>query len=392
MTSNGNGYFKPPPISVVNMASDSPTRKPPRNNLQIIKLGVLLILCLQNSLFTVLRRYSQGVLQETYSKHEVLLLGEIVKLFFSAHVIYKTNKGHNVSTSFASHLTYLTRSSQKMLMLSLIYGIMNILSYVALRNVSAGIFTICAQLKILTTASFSTLMLKRSYSWTKWRALFTLIVGVLLFSEPAWNESSTWEQQGDGGNFALGSLAVLTEVTLSGFASIYFEKVIKADEGQSALTIWERNFQLALGSLPVYLLFLLWEGGGDAGYFGGWTKVTLALTLLGAAGGLLVALSIKYGDAILKTLATTGAIILSSLLDHFLLGGPLTGSMALAGCVVVTSIFNYSFDATPVTATAKVNVAVMQKSNSSGSLVTGDGNGGEAQNLLILDDEEKGDK
>jgi hypothetical protein len=33
-----------------------------------MKLIVLVILCLQNSLFTVLRRYSQGVLREVYSK------------------------------------------------------------------------------------------------------------------------------------------------------------------------------------------------------------------------------------------------------------------------------------------------------------------------------------
>lgn len=32
------------------------------------RLLVLVILCLQNSMFTVLRRYSQGVLMETYSK------------------------------------------------------------------------------------------------------------------------------------------------------------------------------------------------------------------------------------------------------------------------------------------------------------------------------------
>ena len=35
------------------------------------RLMVLLVLCLQNSLFTVLRRYSQGVLQENYSKVRV---------------------------------------------------------------------------------------------------------------------------------------------------------------------------------------------------------------------------------------------------------------------------------------------------------------------------------
>ena len=32
------------------------------------KLAVLFLLCMQNTLFTVLRRYSQGVLREEYSK------------------------------------------------------------------------------------------------------------------------------------------------------------------------------------------------------------------------------------------------------------------------------------------------------------------------------------
>ena len=36
--------------------------------LNSVKVVVLIILCLQNSLFTVVRRYSQGVLEETYSK------------------------------------------------------------------------------------------------------------------------------------------------------------------------------------------------------------------------------------------------------------------------------------------------------------------------------------
>jgi UDP-sugar transporter A1/2/3 len=42
-----------------------------------------------------------------------------------------------------------------MLILALIYGAMNILSFVALRNISAGMFTVFAQLKILTTATCS---------------------------------------------------------------------------------------------------------------------------------------------------------------------------------------------------------------------------------------------
>lgn len=317
-----------------------------KQTFDIVKVAVLIILCLQNSVFTVTRRYSQGVLKESYSKHEVLLFGEIVKMIFSAYMI-RSNMEDDYTVrgkSFATHIKLLTITANKMFILSIIYGIMNILSYIALRNISAGVFTICAQLKIFTTATFSTLMLRRQYSWTKWRALISLMAGVLLFSEPIWNKSDTFQIKDDA-NLVLGIVAVLTEVTLSGFASIYFEKVIKTDVEQ--LNIWERNFQLALGSFPVYLIFIFYEGGGKVGYLGGWSWVTFSLSILGAAGGLLVALSIKYGDAILKTLATTGSIVLSSVLDKLLLDGPLTWSMVFAGAVVITSICDYTFDSSP---------------------------------------------
>jgi UDP-sugar transporter A1/2/3 len=247
-------------------------------------------------------------------------------------------------TTLTQRLQYLVATSKKMAVLACIYGAMNILSFVSLRNISAGMFTIFAQCKIMTTATFSSILLQRRYSWNKWRALVSLMLGVLLFSEPIWGNPEM-RKVVDGASPIIGTAAVLIEVNLSGFASIYFEKVIKTDPLQ--LNIWERNFQLALGSFPVYVLFMASEGGGEAGLFGGWSFIALLVSLLGAAGGLLVALSIKYGDAILKTLATTGAIISSSLLDHLLLGGPLTTSMMIAGGQVIIAICNYTFDTSP---------------------------------------------
>jgi UDP-sugar transporter A1/2/3 len=186
------------------------------------------------------------------------------------------------------------------------------------------------------------------------------MLGVLLFSEPIWSDPENLKPQKDGANVVLGTLAVIIEVTLSGFASIYFEKVIKTESEQ--LGIWERNFQLALGSFPIYLVFILYDGGGTVGLGGGWSPVAWMLTMLGAAGGLLVALSIKYGDSILKTLATTGAIVLSSLLDHFWLGGPLTPVMIIAGGQVIIAICNYTFDSTPVeTKPASVELSESRK-------------------------------
>lgn len=257
----------------------------------------------------------------------------------------QNNNNNNDNKPLSNRLMYLITTSRKMLVLALIYGCMNIISFVSLRNISAGMFTIFAQCKILTTATFSTIILKRVYSWTQWRALLALLLGVLLFSEPIWGNSSSSGSSVDGGNVVLGTTAVLVEVTLSGFASIYFEKVIKSDPLQ--LGIWERNFQLAFWSVPVYIVFIVGGGGGTMGFFGGWSFLALFLAVLGAAGGLLVALSIKYGDSILKTLATTGAIVLTGLLDHFLLGGPLTPIMMIAGVQVIIAICNYTFDGTP---------------------------------------------
>ena len=337
-------------------------------------------------------------------QHELLLVAELIKIVYSSWMISKNLKSANndpdapdapdeplslqqqqptspskqqhhhhhksQSLSLSKQLLYLISTSRKMFVLALIYGAMNILSFISLRNISAGTFTIFAQMKILTTATFSTLILKRSYSWTKWRSLFTLMLGVLLFSEPIWggifnnNSSSTYaDVDGTGGNAFLGTIAVSIEVTLSGFASIYFEKVIKTDPLQ--LGIWERNFQLALSSVPVYLIFIIGNGGGTSGgFFTGWSILAFSLSLLGAAGGLLVALSIKYGDSILKTLATTGAIVLTGVLDHVFLGGPLTPSMIIAGLQVIISICNYTFDAT-VEVPASAAAATIQEAATS---------------------------
>jgi len=199
-------------------------------------------------------------------------------------------------------------------------------------------FTVCAQLKILTTATFSTLLLNRQYSWVRWRALVSLMIGVLLFSEHTWNK----KEEMVNGNPVLGTIAVLAEVTLSGFASIYFERVIKKDSGR--MNIWERNFQLSISSCPIYVFFILFQ---ENKFGTGWSGLAILLSVLGAAGGLLVALSLKYADSILKTLATTGAIVVSSLIDHYFLDGPLTAIMVLGGFIVVLSLCDYTFDPTP---------------------------------------------
>ena len=328
---------------------------------------VLAALLMQNVGYTLLRRYSQGVLHEQYSFSELLLLAELVKLVVAACVTAGDDAPSDApSGQPLRKIAWLAANSGKMLVLAAIYGGMNLLSFVAIRRITAAAFTVCAQLKILTTAACSVVFLQRKLSLTKWRALVTLALGATLVSlgtlslpcDARRRLAVAADADADAGTGAavLGLGAVILEVTLSGFASAYFEGVIK--RSPQNLSIWDRNFQLALHSLWLYVVMIAIERGRAAGGAAaaaasppleGFSFVALLLVLLGAGGGLLVALTMKYADAILKTLATSGAIVLSTVLEHLLFDAPLDLPMSIGAAVVILAIFDYTFDMTPTT-------------------------------------------
>lgn len=330
-----------------------------------IKAVVLVSVTMQNALYTLLRRYSQGVLKETVSSAEVLLLSELFKLTVSAYVTTSSADPSDAVGRGSQKLLWLAANSSKMLVLALIYAAMNVLSFVALRRIDAAAFTVCAQLKILTTAFFAVVVLQRHLTWTKWRALMLIVCASVLVSTPAISGDSfrskadcgdsdqaahlavepEEEEAEEGGYYdtAVGFGAVLAEVILSGFASIYFEKVIKATNVK--LSIWDRNFQLALYSILFYASMIVYDNattGREIG--GGWSVLSLLVSVLGALGGILVALSVKHTDSIMKSIAVSGAIVLASAGGYAFLGGPMTLPMALGSVVAIIATQNYTFD------------------------------------------------
>lgn len=317
-----------------------------------IKTAVLVGLCLQNAGYTLLRKWTTS--NENVSSKEILFVSEVLKIVFSVYMILSEDiegaKSDAPGTGIQK-LTWLVTNSKKMLILAAIYGAMNILSFVALEYIGAGEFTICAQLKILSTAGFSVLILRTSLSPTKWRALTLLVFGCILVASPNFNNSGSENNALTGQLF--GYAAVLTEVVLSGFASIYFEKVVKSTT--EVITIWERNFQLGLYSLLMYGGIIMYESifADDEAWdkraaWSNWSVITVLVAVLGAAGGLLVAATLKYADSILKTLAAAGAIVLSTVLGHYLLTGPLDVVISIGAIVTIIAIANYTLDATPV--------------------------------------------
>jgi len=222
---------------------------------------------------------------------------------------------------------------------------MNMLGFVSLRRVDAGTFAIVQQSKIFFTALFGRLFLSRSLSAAKWCALCCLVCGVTIISLHANPEYACFSATAppkpgsliEGGPFqyTIGVVAVTLDSALSGFATIYFERVLKT----SPQTVWDRNLQLAFWSMVIYLPWSLYDHPTNPFY--GWSKLTVVVAAVGAAGGILVALVIKYADGLAKNLATASSIVITTACSHFFFGAPMSASIVLGSMVVIISGYNY---------------------------------------------------
>lgn len=102
------------------------------------------------------------------------------------------------------------------------------------------------QLKILTTALFSVVMLRKQLTKLQWLSLVILFIGIatvqLQASGPAPSPATTAapSKVPTNQNALVGLLAVTAACLMSGFAGVYFEKLLKG----TPQSIFVRNIQL----------------------------------------------------------------------------------------------------------------------------------------------------
>ena len=307
------------------------------------KVAALALFCMvfQNSAHTLLIRYSRGVLHETYIPGTNVILIEITKFILCACVM----AAHTPPTVKVMDLYKDTlRNSLPTFVPAFLYFIQNTLAYVALQNLDAGAFAVLVQLKTLTTAVFSVALLNRRLCMNQWRALCLLVLAAILIEAPT---SCTTAVEAEAApvhtpkNNALGVLAVLGIITTSGSAGVYFEKILKTRGG----TLWERNFQLAAHSIVFGFISLFIYDGRRVlaqGFFAGYSVVSFLIVFIGAAGGILVAVVMKYANNIVKSFATAISICITSLLSIPLFDASVGTVFWVGAFMVIVSIFNYS--------------------------------------------------
>lgn len=233
------------------------------------------------------------------------------------------------------------RESIKVLVPASLYALQNNLAFYALNNLDPASYQVAYQLKILTTAMFSVLIMHKMMRRRQWFALFLLFVGVSLVQLPQGNDQNNNRPvSNDEKNRLLGLLAVVTCCLSSGFSGVYFERLIKFKPNQS---LWIRNFQLAIFSLFVSVFAMLHQDYEKIDKFGvlqGYSSLTWVVVFLQAFGGLVVAAVVKHADNVLKGFATSISIILSTLLSFYLFDNfqPSTNFYSGATIVIFSTI------------------------------------------------------
>lgn len=116
-------------------------------------------------------------------------------------------------------------------------------------------------------------------------------------------------------------------------------------------------------SIALYLPIALHEEGP---ILKGWSRYTVMVAILGSAGGLLVAFTTKYTDAVLKTFATSGAILVTTIAGYEFMDAPLDIPIMIGAACTVLSLYNYSDNGDSPTKSSDVsqkNVEMMRGPN-----------------------------
>jgi UDP-galactose transporter len=127
-----------------------------------------------------------------------------------------------------------------------------IMSYIALHQVSY-------QLKILTTALFSVTMLNKRVSRLQWVALVCLFVGVAVVQMQPETKATTSQQNAPHQSAFVGLVAVGAASVMSGFAGVYFEKLLK----HTSPSIFLRNVQLGVIGFVFGLITVMLGDGSE---------------------------------------------------------------------------------------------------------------------------------
>ncbi|XP_056130370.1 UDP-galactose translocator [Lampris incognitus] len=308
--------------------------------LKYISLAVLVV---QNASLILSIRYVRTLPGDRFYTTSAVVMAEILKVFTCLLIILLHRKCNVKDTvlCLVDSIVFQYKDTLKLSVPSLIYTLQNNLQYVAISNLPAATFQVTYQLKILTTALFSVLMLRKSLSRVQWVSLLLLFAGVAIVQVQQEGNKEASLQDSSGQNYTVGLIAVVISCLSSGFAGVYFEKILKG----SSASVWVRNVQLGIFGTALGMLGLWWNDGpaiAEHGFLFGYTPMVWCVIFNQAFGGLLVAVVVKYADNILKGFATSFSIIVSTVMSIYLFSFHVDFLFTAGAGLVIGAVYMYS--------------------------------------------------
>ncbi|KAL9634412.1 MAG: hypothetical protein Q9204_003014, partial [Flavoplaca sp. TL-2023a] len=297
-----------------------------------------------------------------YLPSTAVFLCEVLKLTICTTLaLYDMSRTMSPSTPATSLLGGLvtavfTGDSWKVAIPASLYVLQNTLQYFAISNLDTATFQVTYQFKIIPTALFSVILLRRRITPQQWLALLLLMIGVVIVQIPTadstslpphkgphigfhspWSlagfrgigspamghlskRSATYEgiQEDDTLEYpkadaSMGIAAALMGCVVSSLASVYLERILK--DAINPVSLWVRNVQLSFYSMfPALFIGVFYMDGEKIardGFFAGYNWAVWSTLILQALGGMVVSLCVKHADNISKSFAMSISILIS---------------------------------------------------------------------------------
>uniref|UniRef100_A0A4W6FJA8 Solute carrier family 35 member A3b n=1 Tax=Lates calcarifer TaxID=8187 RepID=A0A4W6FJA8_LATCA len=248
--------------------------------LKYMSLGVLV---LQTTSLVLTMRYSRTLKEDgpRYLASSAVVSAEMLKIFACTLLVFMENNLNvrAVNQLLREEIVNKPVETMKLAIPAGIYTLQNNLLYVALSNLDAATYQVTYQLKILTTALFSVSMLGRRLGFYQWLSLLLLMAGVTLVQWPTESEGDSEQKILSAGSQFVGLMAVLMACVSSGFAGVYFEKILK----ETKQSVWVRNIQLGLfGFMFGFVGMIMFDGQSvrQSGMFQGYNIIACTVVVL----------------------------------------------------------------------------------------------------------------
>ena len=307
----------------------------------------LFALVFQNTSLAILLKLTFRKDAEPYTPSSVILVTELIKFTFCSSIAAYQSK-LNFIRAFAM------RSDEWLILIpSCLYVIQSNLLFFGAKHLPTIVYVVCTQTKVLTTAIMSRILLGTRFNTVQCASLLFLTVGICLVQRRV-DDSNTMEWGDNLGSETLGMTAVLLASFTSATAGIVLEKIYKgsslASEKNSESmvvehTIWTRNLQLSLISLPFALIGALWQQSDllvTQAFTQGFDAYVWGVVVCQAVGGVIIAFVMKFANNVLKCLAVAISICCCAVYSVAMGDLKITTTLVVGILTVMTSVYVFT--------------------------------------------------